>query len=97
MFRHNLVPILQVIQDSTCLEYLNLSHTVMPSEKFLVFIENLLRHSVNEAGLKHLDISYTQLPSPEQLMNQIIEQDDINLQTIVMDGLVSPDQMKEIN
>lgn len=89
MFRLNLLPILEVVQHSTCLEHLMLCHTVMPSPKFVALIETLLRNSKQESGLKHLDLSYTQLPSADQIMNCIIERDDINLQTIVLDGIVS--------
>lgn len=51
----------------------------------------------DDAGLRHLDLSYTQLTKPVEFMKFIISQKASSLQTIHMDGLLSTSQLKEIN
>ena len=74
------MPLLTILEASTCLEYLNLSHTAMPSDKFLPSLQVLTSSSRGDgSALKHLDLSYTQLPQPVELMKHVISQRESNL------------------
>jgi len=64
---------------------LNLSHTSLSSQAHSTALEHLL---LNNPNLKHVDLSFTQLKSPVELMRSIIN-NDASLQCIHMDGVLS--------
>ena len=69
---NDLTPLLMNLRPSVSLESLNLSHTPLPNLKHYDCIQYLI---LNNKCLKHIDLSFTQLKNPVELMKQIVTND----------------------